>query len=69
MKKRCKNINQSYVKGKAVTLPEGGVYVFLTRGIRNPNKFCVSMVNTHKLDVQAVNCGGSEKVEEFDAIF
>ena len=68
MEKRCKNINQSYVEGKAVTLPEGEVYAFLSQGIRYPNKFCVSMVNAHTLDVQAVDCGGNEKVEQFKAI-
>lgn len=69
MKNRCININQRYLQAKHASLPEGDLYMFLTQSIEHPHIYCISAINTHVLNVGAVDCAGVEKIEQFNAIF
>ena len=61
MKNRCGDIGQTYIDGKSSSLDNTRIYVFLTKGIRHPDFYCVTMITENKLEVLTTDCGKSEK--------
>ena len=61
MKNRCRDIGQTYIDGKSISVDNTKTYVFLTQGNRHPDFYCVTMITENKLEVLKTDCGKSEK--------
>ena len=61
MKNRCGDIGQTYIDGKSSSLDNTRIYVFLTKGIRHPDFYCVTMITENKLEVLTTDCLWSDQ--------
>ena len=68
MKNRCRDIGHTYIDGKSSSLDNTRIYVFLTKGIRHPDFYCVTMITENKLEVLKTDCGKYEKVVLFNKL-
>lgn len=65
MSRRCDEINQTLVKKAAVRWDDGTtLYAFMS--VAENGSICVSMVSEHKLEVLAADCGGDEKIDDWN---
>ena len=65
MTRRCSQINQTLVKKATVKWDDGTMlYVFLS--VAEGGRVCISMISEHKLEVLAADCGGDEKVDQWN---
>jgi hypothetical protein len=65
MTNRCSKINQTLVKKATVKWDDGTtLYAFLS--VAEGGYVCISMISEHKLEILAADCGGDEKVDEWN---